>query len=153
MAKLFLLHFLVSITFLCSGQPNDSLENVFKQTENELKTLQKQVFFSKKESDRIAANKQFIAVWDKIVNNSGSLNYAFDSLKEVSILTPKDKKFKLITWDFPKDDGTHAYFGYLLVLIQDTHLFGLSLVFVVFHKIIYLYYYVRLPLLKYLDKM
>jgi len=115
MAKLFLLHFLVSITFLCSGQPNDSLENVFKQTENELKTLQKQVFFSKKESDRIAANKQFIAVWDKIVNNSGSLNYAFDSLKEVSILTPKDKKFKLITWDFPKDDGTHAYFGYLLV--------------------------------------
>jgi hypothetical protein len=115
MFKLFLLPLILLTTLLSYGQHIDSSFNFFKQIEGELKNLQKQVFFNKKESERIAANKQFISTWDKIVSNSYSINYPFDSLNEVSVLTPKDKKFKLITWDFPKDEGTHAYFGYLLV--------------------------------------
>ncbi len=115
MPKLFCLYFFIFSQLFGAAQSADSSYNSIKQVENELKKLQKKVFFSKKESDRIAANKQFIVTWDKIISNSASLNYSFDSLTEVSILTPKDKKFKLITWDFPKDDGTHAYFGYLLV--------------------------------------
>ncbi|MDX2174346.1 MAG: hypothetical protein SFY56_14690 [Bacteroidota bacterium] len=110
-----LLTFLILASFLSNGQTPDSLGNVFKQVENELKMLQNVVFFSKKESDRIAGNKKFITTWDKIITNSACINYPFDSLKEVSVLTPKDKKFKLITWDFPREDGTHAFFGYLLV--------------------------------------
>ena len=115
MTKAILLYFFIFSQFLCSSQNSDSAFNYIKQVETELKELQNQVFFSKKESDRVGANKKFIATWDKIISNSNCLNYSFDSLTEVSILTPKDKKFKLITWDFPKDDGTHAYFGYLIV--------------------------------------
>jgi len=54
-------------------------------------------------------------VWEKIVSNPAILEYPLDSLKDISVLSPKDKKFKLITWNLFRDDGTHAFFGYLLV--------------------------------------
>lgn len=88
---------------------------LFKQAERELHDLQKQTFFSRNEKERIEGNKKFLGVWSKIIGNPEILNYAFDSLKEISVLSPKDKKFKLITWNLPKDDGTHAFFGFLLV--------------------------------------
>lgn len=86
-----------------------------KSAERELKELQKAVFFSKNEKDRFEANKNFIAIWDRIISDPRVLKYPFDSIKEVSVLRPQDKHFLLITWNIPKNDGTHTYFGYLLV--------------------------------------
>lgn len=64
----------------------------------------------------MAANKKLIAIWDRIVSDPNILNYNFDELKsDYAILTPKNRKFKLITWNMYKNDGTYAYFGYLLV--------------------------------------
>jgi hypothetical protein len=96
------------------AQKSDSSLFAFKQAEWELKQLQKG-FTSRVEAERVETNKKFIAVWDRIVSDPAILSYAFDSIKEVSVLTPKNKKFMLITWNLHKDDGTHAFFGYLLV--------------------------------------
>ena len=88
----------------------------FKQTERELKSMLNAVFYSRPEHERFEANRKFIAVWDRIAAFPGILNFAFDSLKkEISVLKPADKKFCLVTWNIPKDDGTHAFFGYLFV--------------------------------------
>lgn len=106
-----LLFFSINFHF---SQSNDSTDLLFKSTEEKLQIIEKGLL-SKVEKERIETNKKFIAQWDQIVNNPKILSYQFDSLKEVSILTPKDKKFKLITWNLYKDDGTHAFFGYLLV--------------------------------------
>jgi hypothetical protein len=107
--------FFVIINLSAIAQKNDSATYRFKQAEAELKQLQKAVFYSRKESDRQEANKEFIAAWKRIIDNPKILSYPFDSLKDVSIVTPRDKKFMLITWDFRKDDGTFNYFGFLLV--------------------------------------
>lgn len=107
--------FLSGVSQFLFSQKQDTSLHVFREAEKELKQLQKEAFYSKKQADRIEGNKKFIAVWDGIVNDSRILNYPFDSLKEISILEPKDKKFRLITWNLHKDDGTHGYFGYLLV--------------------------------------
>jgi hypothetical protein len=96
------------------AQKSDSSLTVLKTAEWELKAIEKG-FLSRNESERIEANKKFIEVWDRIAGDPQILHYNFDSLKEVSILSPKDKKFKLITWNLHKNDGTHAFFGYLLV--------------------------------------
>ena len=110
-----ILFFLFVITeLICFPQKNDSSFVFFKEVEQELKIIEKG-FLSRIESERIDANKKFIAAWDKIVNDANILNYPFDSIKEASILFPKNKKFKLITWNLNKDDGTHTYFGYLIV--------------------------------------
>ncbi|MCW3076635.1 MAG: hypothetical protein JWO32_1244 [Bacteroidetes bacterium] len=114
MFKPVLFVFLFSIATVNAQKPDTSLQ-LFREAEQQLKQLQKEAFYSKKEIDRVSGNKKFIAVWDALVNNPKILEYPFDSLHDISILTPKDKKFKLITWNLHKDDGTHGYFGYLLV--------------------------------------
>lgn len=99
----------------CFSQKNDSSLWIFKNAEVELKELQKATFHSRIESERIEGNKQFLAAWEKIISNPKILDYNFEDLKDISVLSPKDKKFKLITWNLFKDDGTHAFFGFLLV--------------------------------------
>ncbi|MBI2721986.1 MAG: hypothetical protein HYX39_07415 [Bacteroidetes bacterium] len=106
--------FLAFITTV-RAQKSDSALAFFKQAEQELKLLQKETFYSRKEAERVAGNKKFIKAWDAIVSNPEVLNYPFDSLNDISILEPKNHKFKLITWNLHKDDGTHGFFGYLLV--------------------------------------
>jgi len=95
-------------------QTDDSIFNKFKTAERQLIKIEKG-FNSRKEIDRIEANKKFIAAWDLIVSDKNILNYSFDSLNGVSILSPTNNKFKLITWNLNKDDGTHTFFGYLLI--------------------------------------
>lgn len=106
--------FLAFITTV-QAQKSDSTLAFFKQAEKELKLLQKETFYSRKETERVAGNKKFIKTWDAIVSNPEILTYPFDSLKDISILSPKNNKFKLITWNLHKDDGTHGFFGYLMV--------------------------------------
>lgn len=78
--------------------------------------LRQPLFYSRNQSERTEANKEFIEIWKSIIDNPKILDYPFDSLKkDVSFLSPKNKKFKLITWDFRRDDGSYYYFGFLLV--------------------------------------
>jgi hypothetical protein len=106
---------LLLLPLLSHGQKHDTTMAVFARTEKELKQLQLVTFHTKIEAERIAGNKLFLEAWEKIVYNPLILNYNFDNLKDVSILSPSDRKFMLITWNIHKDDGSHTYFGYLLV--------------------------------------
>lgn len=82
---------------------------------NELKDLQYRVFKSKKETERLAANREFIKAIEVIAQHSAALTFPFDSLKDISTLAPKDKHFKLLTWNIPRDDESHLYFGFLMI--------------------------------------
>jgi hypothetical protein len=114
MFKKTIFYFFLLINVFAWSQKNDTAFTKLKQAEKGLIQIEKG-FSSRKEADRIEANKKFIIAWDAIINDPKILSYSFDSLKGVSILSPKDKKFKLITWNLNKDDGTHAFFGYLVV--------------------------------------
>lgn len=85
------------------------------QLEYEIKELQNTVFKSKKENERFEANKKFIKLWEQALKNPESLNYGFDSITGVSRLLSDDKKFRIITWNVFKNDGTYAYFGFIQV--------------------------------------
>lgn len=108
---------LILFIFCFSGfsQKRDSLYQRLVQAESELHELQKTTFNSRIEKERIEGNKKFLEVWNEIIDNPEILNYPFDNLKDVSILSPIDKKFKLITWNLFKDDGSHIFFGFLIV--------------------------------------
>ncbi|MES2763153.1 MAG: hypothetical protein V4677_13155 [Bacteroidota bacterium] len=87
----------------------------FSDLEDSLKHIQARVFFSKKESNRFEANRQFIALWNEILKDERSMQYPFDSIKEVSRLMAPDKKFRIITWNMLREDQTHAFFGFIQV--------------------------------------
>ena len=93
---------------------------MFRHAEKDLADLQQMAFHSKIEAERIEGNKQFILAWDRIVSDPRILRYHFTMLRDVSILESSDRQVKLITWNLHRNDGTHAYFGYLLVNSKKT---------------------------------
>lgn len=97
------------------AQLSDADRAHYAQLEDSLKVLQKKVFFNKKENERFEANKKFLATWNEIIPDEKSFQYPFDSIKEVSRLVSPDKKFRIITWNVMKNDGTQAYFGFIQV--------------------------------------
>lgn len=114
--------FLLRLSFIllllvprCFAQLTDAELKHYAQLEDSLKALQKKVFFNKKENERFEANKKFLAIWNEIIPDERSFQYPFDSIKEVSRLVSPDKKFRIITWNVMKNDGTQAYFGFIQV--------------------------------------
>ncbi len=110
-----LLSFFIILAGSVLAQRTDSLRSAQFAKLDELKDIQYKVFYSKKESDRLAANKEFIKALEAIASYSTAMEFPFDSLKDISTLVPKNKKFKLITWNIPKEDETHLFFGFILV--------------------------------------
>lgn len=53
--------------------------------------------------------------FSELIKNQETLEYPFDSLKNVSKLTQKDNKFRLYTWSYPERNGTYKYFGTLQI--------------------------------------
>lgn len=101
--------------FQLSGQLADSSLRKFKHAEQELKSLQKKVFYSRSDQEKLEGNKEFMAIWDRIIVDPKIIQYPFDSLREISVLRAPDGKFSLLTWNLPRTDGTHVFFGYLMV--------------------------------------
>jgi hypothetical protein len=104
--------------FFSWAQLSDIETKAFIASEDSLLQILPRVCFSKKESNRFEANKNLLSYWNSILQNEKSMQYAFDSLKAkkyVSIIKAPDNKFRLITWNLYKDDGTFAYFGFLQV--------------------------------------
>jgi hypothetical protein len=102
----------------CFAQLSDFEQQEFIKVEDSLLKIAPRVFFSKKESYRFESNKNLLSYWSSILQNEKSFLFPFDSLinkKYVSVLTSPDKKFRIITWNLYKDDGTYAYFGFLQV--------------------------------------
>lgn len=81
--------------------------------EGQMSQLGPTILKGKNDSERVAANNQFITLFEKALGDKKSLDYPFDSLVTISKLSPPDKSFRLFTWNMPKDDGTYAYFGYV----------------------------------------
>lgn len=114
--KFFLVIVLLSAIASPAQEQKDTSLYIFRNAEAELADLLAKAFRSKNEKERIEGNRELIAVWDRIVADPRILRYSFEKLKtDISILSPRDNKFKLITWNLHRDDGTHAYFGFLLV--------------------------------------
>lgn len=124
-------HFIsvIILSLVCGlgfGQKKDTIPaSSLIPLENEMKELQSTVFGSKKEAERFEANKKFIKLWEQILRNPASMQLGFDSIKGVSKLMPDDKKFRIITWNIFKNDGTQAYFGFIQVNNTKTQKSGL----------------------------
>jgi hypothetical protein len=110
------LHFtvlLLALSVFGHAQKKDTVYTSLHVLTAEIKSLQKKVFESKKETERFEANKAFLKLWEEVLRNPASLEHNFDSIRGVSILQPKNKTFRLITWNVFKNDGQQAYFGFI----------------------------------------
>jgi hypothetical protein len=65
----------------------------------------------KDDVDRMGQNAIFIKNLVQALKISHSFDFDFDSLKNVSVLTPSNKSFRIFTWFIPFNDGTYKYYG------------------------------------------
>lgn len=87
----------------------------FSELEDSLKKIQLRVFYSKKDAAKFEANKQFLALWNEVLKDEKSMMFPFDSINEISRLMAPDKKFRILTWNILREDGTHNFFGFIQV--------------------------------------
>jgi len=88
-----------------------SQENYFEKKEKKISELAEIIIIGKTDSIRITANDSLKKILINTINTPKSYLYKFDKIDHMSILQPKDKRFKIFTWFLPYTNGTYEYFG------------------------------------------
>ncbi|MCX7729411.1 MAG: hypothetical protein N2203_08070 [Bacteroidia bacterium] len=105
---------LLLVQALVYSQNKDTLNQYFQDKENHLKKLTYYAFRSKYERQRIDSNTIFLNILKELLQIPESFYYPFDSLKsDISLLSDSKNTFRIITWNLPKNDGTHLYYGFI----------------------------------------
>lgn len=81
--------------------------------EDSLKTYQKHLYSVNSDKEKLEINIRLKATFERALRLENSFDYPFDSLKEFGRIYSPDKTFRIITWDLPRLDGTHNYFGFI----------------------------------------
>ena len=103
-----------TILLLCLSLVNPILlaqEADSQETIQKLITLSDSIVNGYNDSTRIHSNNQFRNILSKSINQRKSYLSDFSEVEFLSVLQPKDKRFKLFTWFLPKKNGTFQYFG------------------------------------------
>ncbi len=79
------------------------------------------------DSIRLVYCQQFIPALVQTLKTPNSFHYPFDSLKNVSILKPADKSFRIFTWTVPLlASSTYRYYGAIQMNSKELKLIGLD---------------------------
>lgn len=105
---------LIRITAYWVNAQNDSLQFFFNNKIKHLRSIAYFAFNVKNEQQRKDSNQIFFNELKSLLQVPESFNFPLDSLKkDISVLTSADHSFRIITWNFPKNDGTHLYYGFI----------------------------------------
>lgn len=91
------------------------------QMEDTLISLQRKILKTDNDTIRQSLNDHFRQTLKKAIEIPGSFFYPFDSLKKVSKITSKDKKFRIYNWNLPLTNGSNFYFCFLQVQDKGDH--------------------------------
>ena len=105
--RIFLFAFLLVQSSAMAAPTLQSLEDSLKKTGPKI--------FKGKDPDKIAANLKFIELLRQALEMEGAFDYPFDSLNFMAHMNAPDNAFRIFNWNLPKDDGTHGYYGFILV--------------------------------------
>lgn len=84
----------------------------FKQAEDSLNVLAKTMFTSIMPNGKMDAGLAFAKLLYKTLREPEAFNYPFDSLgRQIHILTPEDKSFKIFNWLIAPDEGITRYYA------------------------------------------
>lgn len=102
------------LLLLLAGIRNLPGQNALPALEDSLKKYGKSMFRGN-DAEKTSANTRFINTLRKALEDQDAFNYPFDSLKFIARLNAPDNAFRIFNWNIPQDDGTHKYYGFILV--------------------------------------
>ncbi len=71
--------------------------------------------FKGKDQDKFNANQKFLGFMRQALELEGAFDFGFDSLTFIGRLKAPDNAFRIFNWNMPMEDGTHKYYGFILV--------------------------------------
>lgn len=77
---------------------------------------------SLKFEERVAKIHEFIPRFVAILKEPNSFDYAFDSLRTISVITAPDNAFRIFTWQLREPLGTYKYYGALQMNTEELQL-------------------------------
>lgn len=92
---------------------------ILKESEQSLLPLAYSMVNGITEDQRQESNDKFIPLLVKSLKTPGSFYYRFDSLRQISIVYPKDSSFRIFSWGIFKDAGQYRYYGAIQVRTAD----------------------------------
>jgi len=112
MKKIFILLFFFS-AFLATGFSQQPVPD-FSSRIDSLKKTGQLILKGKTDSVRSQVNSIFLVLLMETLALDGAYDILFDSVTNVSILSPPDKLFRLFTWTLPRVDlSAYSYFGFI----------------------------------------
>jgi len=88
-------------------------DNYLKKQEDAIKKQENLIIYSTEISDKLIANDSLIKLITQTISSPKAYMFPFDKLDYISVIQPKNRKFKLFTWFIPLENGTYNYFGIL----------------------------------------
>ena len=86
----------------------------FSQSIDSMSVLIKEIQRGKNDSVRFASNEIFLNSFEKTLLEKNSFTRNFDSLKNISVQSPDNNKFRIYTWAVPHYNGqAYDYFGFI----------------------------------------
>lgn len=80
-----------------------------------LRLLSKSMFDGSTDMIRYEANDRFMHILKSSLRNPEAIDWAFDSVRILSVMSSSDKKFRLFTWTLPLATERFESFGVMLV--------------------------------------
>lgn len=91
----------------------DISESELATVEGWLKEKFEELHLSPSDADKENLNQVILDTFESILTNPIAFDYPFDSLRRIGRLYSPDYKIRLITWNIPASDGTHACYGFI----------------------------------------
>ncbi len=88
-------------------------KEMYRAFEDSIVKLHKEILLEQNTILKYQKNEQLLFLMEEALQQKNSINYVFDSLKTISVLTSLDKKIRIFTWYLIDNDGTHEHFGFL----------------------------------------
>jgi len=117
------LYIAISLFFSLSLFPNSiKAQDIarIKVYEDSIVSISNRIIKERNDEQRLELNKALWTYVDKAARQQGSINYAFDTLNFVSVLTSDDKKFRIFTWTIRLNDGHYKYYGITQSFVKNT---------------------------------
>jgi hypothetical protein len=104
----------ILLPFLLLCFINSNAQNNLPALQDSLNKYGKRMFKGN-DAEKLNAHLRFTAFMRTALEQENVFEFPFDSLKFIARLNAPDNAFRIFNWNIPQDDGTHKYYGFILV--------------------------------------
>ncbi len=94
--------------------------STLKVYEDSIMRYSKAIMKERIDENKMKLNERLLIFVEKAIRQESSIDYTFDTLNFISVLTSDDKKFRIFTWTIKTQDGHWKYYGFSQSYIKNS---------------------------------